>query len=268
MDVIALDLDGTLLRADKSLSARSRDALQAAKAAGCVLVFATARPPRATLPLLPREFADGYVVCYNGAQVLRHGRVVRQRVMSAGDVAQILAYLQHAAPTVACGFEHADQLYTFGSFDRHFPSVFCAPMPAALRSGRDSPKLLVDVAAGLALDALLEALPPGCEAVLTDGGTLCQIMPRDADKATGLAHVLEELGAGFGDVVAFGDDHNDVPLFRRAGCAVAMGNAVPELKALAHVVAATNEEDGVARFLASWLAGGRNRPPAREPSGV
>jgi hydroxymethylpyrimidine pyrophosphatase-like HAD family hydrolase len=253
MGVIVLDLDGTLLRADKSLSSASRDAMLRAKAAGHELVFATARPPRLTLSLLPAELAGEFVVCYNGAQVLRHGHVLRQQAIPAADVAGVFSYLERAAPGIARGFEHEDQLYAIGSFEHHFPRTSYAPMPAALRSGRASPKILVDVAQGLALTGLLRALPPTCHAILTDGGTLCQIMPAGADKATGVAFVLEAVGAGFDEVVAFGDDHNDLPLFRRAGCAVAMGNAVPELKTLAHAITDTNEEDGVARFLDGWL---------------
>lgn len=253
MGVIVLDLDGTLLRADKSLSPASRGGLLRAEAAGHRLVFATARPPRLTLALLPAEFAGEFVVCYNGAQVLRHGRVLRQEAVPAADVARVFAHLERSMPGTVRGFEYEDQLYAIGSFDHHFAPGSFEPMPPELNNGRASPKILVDIGQDFSLPEFLQMLPPTCHAVLTDGGTLCQIMPRGADKATGVAHVLEELGADFGDVVAFGDDHNDVPLFRRAGYAVAMGNAVPELKALAHAITGTNEEDGVARFLDDWL---------------
>lgn len=257
MAVIVLDLDGTLLRVDKSLSAYSRDVLRRTRTLGHSLIFATARPPRAALPLLPAEFADEFVVCYNGAQVLRHGCVLRQQTIPSADVARIFAHLAATAPKAARGFEHEDQLYTLGSFDHHFPPRSSAPLPEAFACFPDSPKILVDVVRELAIREFLAGLPQSCEAVLTDGGGLCQIMPRGADKAVGVAHVLEQVGATFADVVAFGDDHNDVPLFRRAGHAVAMSNAVPELKVLAHAVTGTNEEDGVARFLARRYLAGR-----------
>lgn len=255
MDAIVLDLDGTLLRGDKTLSRFSQQTLEEVRARGHMLVFATARPPRAVRAVLPEVFWSEFLVCYNGALVLRDGRTVMERAIPASDVIRIMEHLEAALPTAARGYEYADQLYVMGSFARHFPAEFCTDLPAGRPCLTSSPKLLVDLLDGADFAQLAAALPASCYAIRTDGGGLCQIMPTGATKERGVAWVLGELGLGFEQVVCFGDDHNDEPLFRRAGCAVAMGNAVPELKALAHFVAGTNEEDGVAQFLARRYLG-------------
>ncbi|MFD4210924.1 HAD family hydrolase, partial [Micromonospora tulbaghiae] len=69
------------------------------------------------------------------------------------------------------------------------------------------------------------------------------------DKGTGIAAAAELLGIGPERTVAFGDMPNDLPMFRRSGHRVAMGNAHPELRAAADEVTATNAEDGVAVVL-------------------
>ncbi|ACB76974.1 HAD family hydrolase [Opitutus terrae] len=248
MDVVVLDLDGTLLRSDKTISQRASAVLRRLKDMGQTLVFATARPPRAVKAVLPAEFAMDYLVCYNGALVLQQGCVRSECAIPAADVRRIFTRLEKNAPCTACGFEHEDQLFVRGSFDRHFSTEFCTPMLPGGPCERSSPKVLVDLA-GLDFAAFLGVLPASCYALCTDGGGLCQIMPAGATKESGVAAVLRELGVGFEHVVCFGDDHNDVPLFQRAGCAVAMANAVPELKAIAHAVTGSNDEDGVAEFL-------------------
>lgn len=250
MDIVVLDLDGSLLRSDRTVSEASRQVLAQVKALGHVLVFATARPPRAAMAVLPPEFQEDHLVCYNGAQVLRRGGVLMERTIPAADVARVFSQLETHAPAVACGFEHADQLYVTGSFERHFAAEFCTPVSRRRLRFSDSPKILVDLLDGLEFAALARQLPASCHAICTDRGGLCQIMPAGVTKESGVAWVLARLGVGFERVVCFGDDHNDLPLFRRAGHAVAMGNAIPELKAIAHAVTGTNDEDGVAAFLA------------------
>lgn len=251
MDVVVLDLDGSLLRSDRTMSEVAVEVLARVRALGHALVFATARPPRAVAAVLPPELNDEYIVCYNGAQVLRRGVVLMERAIPAADVARVFAYLEGHAPAAARGFEHGDRLFVAGSFERHFEAQFCTPLSCAGGRFADSAKILVDLLDGPDFDALVACLPPSCHAICTDGGGLCQIMPSGVTKASGVAWVLERLGVGFERVVCFGDDHNDGPLFRRAGLAVAMGNAVPELKAIARAVTGTNDEDGVAAFLAA-----------------
>lgn len=249
MDLIVLDLDGSLLRSDKTISAYSCAVLRRMRECGHVLVFATARPPRAVAAVVPAEFRDEFVVCYNGAQVWRGGRLLLDQAIPASDVARVFSYLEVAAPRGTRGFEHADQLYVTGSFEHHFPAEFCTELDDDHGTLAASPKILVDLTDDFDVAAFMAALPASCYAIRTDGGGLCQIMPVGADKASGVAFVLRELGLGFDRVVCFGDDHNDLPLFRRAGCAVAMGNAIAELKAEARHVTASNDDDGVGRFL-------------------
>ena len=72
------------------------------------------------------------------------------------------------------------------------------------------------------------------------------IFPPHTDKGTALTLVLEKLGLSWDNVMAIGDNFNDLPMFERAGLSVAMGNAPAKVKEKAMVIAPSNDEEGVA----------------------
>ena len=83
---------------------------------------------------------------------------------------------------------------------------------------------------------------------------LVQVIPYGASKAAALHWLLERWGLSLDEVIAFGDDVNDVEMVAEAGLGVAMANAVPEVKAVADRITTTNDEDGVAAVLEEFLA--------------
>ena len=105
-------------------------------------------------------------------------------------------------------------------------------------------------AARTALGALAETTSSG-----TDG--LLEISAAGISKASGLASYAEERGVDAGDVIAFGDMRNDLPMFARAGFSIAMGQAPEDVRAAADAITASNDEDGVAHAIDEILLGRR-----------
>ena len=103
---------------------------------------------------------------------------------------------------------------------------------------------------GLQLDAPLVAVDSGW----APGGPTEVKLAQGCEKPNALQVLCDDLGIGPAETMAFGDGPNDRSMLEWAGCGVAMGNAVPEVKAAADVVTATNEEDGVALELERLLA--------------
>lgn len=95
----------------------------------------------------------------------------------------------------------------------------------------------------------VKVLPDECKAVITDDGTLCQIMHAEVSKWNSIQYVLQHLNREVSEVIAFGDDYNDMEMIEKCGIGVAMNNAVEELKSVAKFIAKSNDEDGVATFL-------------------
>ena len=112
---------------------------------------------------------------------------------------------------------------------------------------RQSGAKSADMAAALARHVGIE----GDITYSTDDG-LIEITPLGTSKATGVEEVARPLGIAAGEVLAFGDMPNDIPMLLWAGHGVAMGNAHPEVMAAADEVTAPNSDDGVARVLERW----------------
>jgi hydroxymethylpyrimidine pyrophosphatase-like HAD family hydrolase len=90
---------------------------------------------------------------------------------------------------------------------------------------------------------------------VTDGGELVQIAHKECNKLKAVEYILGREGIELDEVIAFGDDNNDIPLVMGAGCGVAMANATDELKEVADHITVTNDKDGVGKFLRGVLFG-------------
>lgn len=253
-DTLFLDLDGTLLRNDKTVSLFTLATLEAVRAQGHRLVFATARPLRAVKRLLPEAFHREGLLCGNGARGLWHEEFLWDETLDSELVAGLTARLT-ALPGVVVGLEACDALTVSGLPWVHSVGDVFTVDPALPGRAVAANKILVAGDAD-ALDRAEALLPPVVSRVRTDAGTLLQIMPPGMDKGVGLQRFLATLGRGHGNVLGFGDDLNDLPLMRSVGYGVAPLNALAQVKTLASMVLpGTNDDDAVAAFLADRYLG-------------
>lgn len=111
----------------------------------------------------------------------------------------------------------------------------------------DATKILIT--GNLDIEILMEKFASKLNILVTDQGQLIQIMFKKASKELAVAKLLNMYGIQYEDVIAFGDDHNDIGLFHACGWSVAMGNAVKELKEIASEITVSNDEDGIAVVL-------------------
>ncbi len=89
--------------------------------------------------------------------------------------------------------------------------------------------------------------------LLEVGPQWIEIMPKNVNKASALAHIAKENGFTLDEVIAFGDAENDIEMIRRCGYGIAMGNAMQQVKDVAFAQTATNEEQGIAKALATYV---------------
>jgi Cof subfamily protein (haloacid dehalogenase superfamily) len=258
--LVATDLDGTLLRGDGACSVRTRAALAAVEQAGIQVVMVTARPPRWLHDLADLVGEHGLVLCSNGAFVydVHTRRILDERCMAAPDVRAIAVDLRNALPGI----------------------VFAVENRAGLMRERDyldAHTTAADVTA-LMIEELLDPLPGkvmarcqhvpardfhavvdevvGDRGVLSYSGVpgLAEISAAGVTKAAALGRWCATLGIDAGQVWAFGDMPNDLPMLRWAGRSFGVSNAHPEVLALVDEVCASNDEDGVAQALEALLA--------------
>lgn len=260
--LVATDLDGTLLRSDRTVSARTAAALRDAEAGGTDVVFVTARPPRWVDEVAHAVGGHGVVLCLNGALVYDAVRGVALATYPMADalVAALVADLRAAAPGVVLAFEAADGSVMETGYVRVHPERVPSPRVARIETALagTTGKLLARCQA-MADDVFLALVRGvvGERATLSDSGEpgLAEITGPGVTKAA----VLERWCAGRGiaaeDVWAFGDMPGDLPMLAWAGTSFAVANAHPAVLAAADHVCGSNDEDGVAVVLEGLLTG-------------
>ena len=260
--LIAIDLDGTLLDDAKQVGAATGEALRRAARSGVKVVVATARPPRSVRQFYRQLELDTLQINYNGALIWDEPRsqAVFHQPMPGTLVQRIVAQLRALFPEILVSCEILDRWYT-DRFDRSYTTqtglLFEPDVIAPIEEfcDRDITKLMflwhpqtIDAA-----EAVLRESWAGQIAMTRGDGDLIQIMGVRVSKAAALKKVAAAYGVEMAQVMAIGDAPNDMEMLSSAGVAVAVENADPLCKKVAHWIAPSNNHDGVAAALAKYL---------------
>ncbi|MFF1476186.1 HAD family hydrolase [Streptomyces sp. NPDC058301] len=259
--LIATDLDGTLLRSDETVSERTREALAAATAAGAAHIVVTGRSVPWTRHILDDLGYEGLAVCGQGAQVYHAGEhrlltsVTLDRQLAGLALSKIEAEVGPLALAasrdgldgevlVGPGYRVHEGSLPFVAFDQ-VAELWSAPLNKVYIQ---HPELGDDELARIARQVVGNLVD-----VVMAGEGVVELLPLGLSKATGLSLAARRLGCRKTDTIAFGDMPNDIPMFGWAEHGVAMANAHDELKAVAHEITASNEDDGIAVVLEQLL---------------
>ncbi|MFD8132776.1 Cof-type HAD-IIB family hydrolase [Streptomyces mirabilis] len=268
--LIATDLDGTLLRDDKSVSERTVAALAAAEEAGIEVFFVTGRPARWMDVVSDHVHGHGLAICGNGAAVVDlHGgpgahRFVKVRELARENALDAVRLLREAAPGTVFAVEQTYGFYQEPAYPKLHMEIPDNLAPAERLLAPDGPGASEPVLKILAFhheldpDAFLTVArrAVGDRATITRSSpsALLEISGPGVSKASTLELCCAERGISPEEVVAFGDMPNDVEMLTWAGTSYAMGNAHPAVIAAASGRTVANNEDGVAVVIEKILA--------------
>ncbi|WFB87589.1 MULTISPECIES: HAD family hydrolase [Streptomyces] len=268
--LIATDLDGTLLRDDKSVSPRTVAALAAAEQAGIEVFFVTGRPARWMDVVSAHVHGHGLAICGNGAAVVDlHGgpdahRFVKVRELPRENALDAVRLLREAAPGTVYAVEQTygfHQELAYPKMHLEVPDDLLPAEELLAPDGRGTTEPVLKILAfhpELDPDGFLTLarLAVGDRANVTRSSpsALLEISGPDVSKASTLALCCAERGISHDEVVAFGDMPNDVEMLTWAGRSYAMGNAHPDVVAAASGQTVANNDDGVAVVIEQMLA--------------
>jgi len=296
MKIIAIDMDGTLLGTNGQVSRRNLEALEAAEAAGIEIVIATGRRHSYAMHVL-RDLhlhPDNALVSSNGTVIRTIGSTLLRRTHMDVDVARDLcAHMRDFRSTLVLTFDlvgpdgedsrGALTVENFAKLDsiierwvraneRYIAEV--SPIEDSLDGDPPIQMMFCGTQAHmLAAQNKMTELPwviaqdedeaPGAKIVLHKTvypeRDLCilDVLPSGCSKASALRELATMRGISISDVMAIGDNWNDVPMLDAAGLAVVMANAPAGVKTLAHergwTVGLSNDEDGVAAAIETIL---------------
>lgn len=258
--LIAIDLDGTLLKDDKTISEKNITTLKAAKAQGVKVVLCTGRPLNsvlAHLETLGLTDPGDYAVTFNGGLVQANdtGEILSQDVMSvadAKDIYELTSRLEIPLDAVA-----GDYVYRIQPQPVAYPSMYDQLNKILIFEDRT----FLELAADQVINKMVSAIPaeyleeklPQVPAdyhdrynIVRSGEFLFEFLPKHVSKANGLAKLGALLNIEKSEMMALGDEENDLAMIEYVGLGVAMANATAELKGAAQYITETNENHGVA----------------------
>ncbi|WP_025729333.1 Cof-type HAD-IIB family hydrolase [Atopobacter phocae] len=272
---IVLDIDGTLLTSQFTVSEHTQAALIEAQKRGIRVVLASGRQTNGLhqfTPILQLDQYNGYFISYNGGQIydVTARQILHQQTLDAELVTTILKHtepfdvipmidrddylyvhdvynnqvrlndrtfnvIEHEARNCQFKLAEVDHLYQFVDFPVH--KVLLAGDPTYLKEHAEA----------------LRA--PFKEQVATAFSTpfYYEINPIGVNKAATLARLSQQLNIPREQIVAFGDGGNDREMVEWAGIGVAMENAMPALKEVANYTTTSNNDDGIARFIETYI---------------
>lgn len=260
--LIATDLDGTLLTSDGQVSARTRAALDAARAAGIAVVPVTARQPIGLRAMAAGAGFEQWALCSNGSfgihlgtnELLFADELAPETLRTVAEALResipdlLFASVrdggegfvaQHGYSDIAHLNDHKRDPQSMGGVD--LDEVLDAPtLKLVVRHPKLAPHAVYEALQRLGMSGFASTL---------SGAPFVEIMADGVSKATGLAQLCDHLGIDRDEVIAFGDALNDVEMLHWAGHGVAMANAEQATKDAADEVTTSNDDDGVARVI-------------------
>lgn len=261
--LIATDLDGTLLRTDRTISDRTRATLDRVRARGIPVVLVTGRPTR-WLGVVYDQLAEPFpAICANGA--VRYDPVtdtLTETPIAVETLREVYQRLRAAEPELMFAVELDGGRLMY--HERAYPMVIDKGQRGV--EAVDVERLFERPATKLLARVPRFSRDPDelCAAVTTVVGHL--VLPTHSSasglvemsaagitKASALATYAAELVVDQRDVLAFGDMPNDIPMLAWAGHSVAVADAHPEVRAVADEVTGSNDADGVAAYLETLL---------------
>ena len=255
--MIITDLDNTLLRKDKTISEYTKSILKKCHENGLMIVFATARPERATKQWQLNETSI-YIISNNGATITLDGKEIRNIPISENTKHSLIKRFVDDSNVNGMTVEVGEFLYTndkeyktwatFGNDAGWNPVYhdFLTPITEKICKfsvESKSPEIITNILRDY----------PELHIFPNNGEYWHQITHNTASKINAIQYLSELTDIPINDIIAFGDDYNDVEMIKKCGVGVAVANAVSDAKQAADFICETNDNDGVAKYLEEFL---------------
>lgn len=247
MKAIIVDLDGTLLRTDKTLSAYTLDVLKKCHEKGLAIIAATARPERSIL-MYHEQVGFDAMITLNGAKIILSNEVIENSISHLSGKRVLSALI--SVPDTLISIETSDGIYSSAAIPE-WDSTCYDGFPDLPTQGA-----LYKILASSTNDTLFAKM----EHILTEdvyysvaNNILVQIMSKSATKWNGIQAALAALDILQTEAIYFGDDNDDIEPIQMCGIGVAVSNAIEAVANAADHITGSNDEDGVARFIEANL---------------
>lgn len=248
--LLLFDLDGTLLRSDKTISDTTLDVLQKCREKGFLIGISTSRSEKNCLLFL-KELKPDVIISSGGALLKYHESYIHKAEFSVEETGRMIMLAKEI-----CG---VDVEITIDTLKQHYWNYKIDPSELDDSWGESiytdftdfrecGLKMCVEIFDEAQAEQLAESLPD-CDCVKFIDGDWYKFTKKTATKETAIKTLCEKCDISVDKIIAFGDDLVDIGMLKLCGRGIAMGNALEEVKQAADVVIGSNDEDGIAGYL-------------------
>jgi Cof subfamily protein (haloacid dehalogenase superfamily) len=261
--LVALDLDDTLLDDGLKISPDCQRTIQAVRSRGVRITISTGRMFKSALPYAEQLDIDVPLITYQGAWVKnsRSGEILYDKPVPNQLAREIIGYFQTQG--IHCHSYYNDHLVmesvtpegeayaALAGVEIRLVKSMLAELDEAeamkiMAISYQEPQLLV-------MQEYLQSIYGDKLHITRSKPYFLEVMHPEADKARALQVIASHYDIDRDEVMAIGDSFNDLEMIKWAGLGVAMGNAVPVVKAAADYITTSNEEEGVAEALQKFI---------------
>lgn len=248
--MIVTDLDGTLLKDDKSISTYTENVIKQLRDRGILFVVATARPIRAVKTFLPWVNFDA-AIFHNGAVVMDHETILKE--LGIKNPSKIVNAILDDNPDYKIAVESNDVMYSNFNAGEIWPGIdYIKTSDFKELEHFYAEKIIVDAHSVEEMNKLMKYMDDDLY-MLPSENRIITIHNIQSSKINGIKILAERYDISLDQIVTFGDDYNDIDMLRSCGMGVAVENALPEVKKAAREITESNEQDGVAKWLERFL---------------
>lgn len=276
--MIAMDLDGTLLKDDKTIDELTKDRLMKAQDMGIILVIATGRDKGGIdfvyEPLQLEHRGNNYVAGVNGQIIysFKHKEIMLDKVLNGEDAKKVMRVAQkyNCECISCCGYDHYDLISKRLKFAKKISSmIFGKPMDYGMNQGKrnfiqihtpeyeitqDVNKIILTQSASHFKKYMKQIKEELADYdILKVGAGWIEIMPKGVTKGKALMKIANINNIQKDEILAFGDAENDLSMMYEITYGIAMGNAMDIVKEAAYEVCDTNENSGIAKTLDKYI---------------
>lgn len=270
IQLLAIDLDGTMLRSDATLSPKVKEALQYAISKQVLVVPCTGRAFGSLSPQILAVSGIDYVITSNGAAIdhLPTKQKIYRNLLEKDIALSILDAVEHLDVMIEVFVEgkayteqrFLDNLTQYGTEKNYIPYVMGTrtPIENIRVFTKETLYGIENINIKIADTSLREQLWKQLEELQTVSITgsshlNIEVSALNTGKAEAVAHLCSQLGIALHQVMAIGDSLNDIGLLKQSGFAVAMENGIDQVKQVADYITLSNAEDGVAHAIERFL---------------
>ncbi len=265
IQIITIDLDGTLFDNEKRISEENKKAIRFAKEKGCKVVIASGRPfngVKNVLKELDLTSEEDYVICYNGAKILnaKTGKLVFSTFITGKEVKDVYReavkhhYHFHA-------FRENEELLTpqynpYTDVECRINHIEAKLHDIVSLSDNDHFLKAMIVDSDENITKIMPMIPKNLTETMNmvrSSKIFLEFLNKESNKGLALKFLADFLAIDIKNTMAIGDAGNDLAMIKLAGIGVAMENAFPDIKQKADFITSSNENNGVAKAIYTYI---------------